>query len=145
MLVPNMEFIQINKFFLFDKIIRIHKVARISRHWLLQYKCFIYSISKKWSSRIYQIQIPARFYPFFLAFEKIIVKFSVKIPWRFDIILHMCTIYLFIITIMTIAYKNYSKFCTKKSKKQHYVYFNYNNISIIYFNSNMVLMKVRNH
>ena len=43
------------------------------------------------------------------------------------------------------AHKNYSKFCTAKCKKQHYVYCNYNDISIIYITSSMALLRVRNH
>ena len=44
-----------------------------------------------------------------------------------------------------IAYRNYSKFCKKKSKRQHYGYCVYNDISMIYFNSNMTLPRVRKH
>ena len=35
---------------------------------------------------------------------------------------------------MTIAYKNYSKFCTRKCRKQYHVYCDYNDISMIYIN-----------
>ena len=44
-----------------------------------------------------------------------------------------------------IAYANYSKFCTRKCQKQHCVYCDYNDISIIYINSNTALLRVRNH
>ena len=43
-----------------------------------------------------------------------------------------------------LAYKNYSKFCTRKCKKQHYVYCDNNDISMVYINSNMALLRVRN-
>ena len=44
-----------------------------------------------------------------------------------------------------IAYKNYSKFCTRKCKKQDCMYCNYHDTSVTYFNSSMVLLRVRNH
>ena len=44
-----------------------------------------------------------------------------------------------------IVYTNYSKFCKGKFKKQHCVYCDFNDISIIYFNSIMTVLQVRNH
>ena len=48
-------------------------------------------------------------------------------------------------TTMTTAYKNYSKFCTRKWEKQHCMYCDYNVISVIYIYSNVALLRERNH
>ena len=39
----------------------------------------------------------------------------------------------------------FSKFDTSKGRKQQYVYWNYNDASVIYSNSNMALLRVRKH
>ena len=74
------------------------------------------------------------------------LKFSLKIPWGFEhclfeqlFIFHYISFY-----IITIAYQNYSNFCTRKCIKQHYVYCNYNDTSMIYINSKITLLSVRN-
>ena len=66
-------------------------------------------------------------------------KKMVKIPWRFDKLLLIWSICLLFITY-DYDYKDYSKFCTRKCKKQHYVYWDFNETSIIYIKSNMVLL-----
>ena len=70
-----------------------------------------------------------------------------KSTLRFEIFDYMVNSFGFFLhmTIMTIAYKNYSKFCKRKYKKQHFVYCDYHEISVIYINCNMALLRVRNH
>ena len=48
-------------------------------------------------------------------------------------------------TLFRQCYKNYPKFCTRKCKEQYYVYCDHNGTSMIYINSNMALLRVRNH
>ena len=73
------------------------------------------------------------------------LKFSLKIPWGFEhclfeqlFIFHYMSLY-----IITIAYQNYSNFCTRKCIKQHYVYCNYNDTSMIYINSKITLLSTQ--
>ena len=54
-------------------------------------------------------------------------------------------IFTYLWQLWPIAYKNYSKLCKIKCKRQNYVYCDYNDISMIYINSNMTLLRVRNH
>ena len=63
--------------------------------------------------------------------------------WRFDIILLLRSITLLFITHNNwlIACKNYSKFCTRRCKKQRYVYCDYNGVLMTCISSNMALLK----
>ena len=87
-------------------------------------------------------------FPVVPAFEKEIVRFSANISWRLDIILVIWSICLSLITydnyVEQIIQKN-SKFCTRKRKRQHCVYCDYNDITMIYITWNMVLLRVRSH
>ena len=61
--------------------------------------------------------------------------------YKRNCLLHMVNAFVFhyIQQLWLLAYKDYSKFCTRKCKKQHYVNCNYNGKSMIYINSNMAL------
>ena len=133
MFVPNMEFCQIKILTLWDRIFKIYEVVQnvydvnvtfmsSPKYGLLKYvKCEFWYISS-----------------FSCMWKKIIIlKFSVKITSRFSIIL--------LIWSVRFDCKSYSKFCTEKFKKQHYVHCDYNNSSMIYISSNMALLRVRNH
>ena len=41
--------------------------------------------------------------------------------------------------------KMIQSFAQKNAKKQHYVYWDYNDKSVVYINTNMALLRVRNH
>ena len=86
--------------------------------------------------------------PVFSEFDKKMVKFSVKIPWHFDMMLLILSICLFNITHMDYDYRLQKLFKVlreKKCKKQDYVYCDYNDISMIYINSTTALLRVRIH
>ena len=94
-------------------------------------KCYMYMISIWSSSKIWQIWIPARFQIFLNLKKK--RKFDVKLPWCFHVMLLMWLIFVFNYTWqLWLAYKGYSKFSTKSCKKQCYVYWDYNDTSVIY-------------
>ena len=44
---------------------------------------------------------------------------------------------------MTIATNSLQKFCMRRCNKQHYVYYDHNDMSMIYINSDMTLLWVR--
>ena len=77
------------------------------------------------------------------------IKSLVKIPWLFDKILVTLSIRLFSLhmTIMNNNLWKLFKVLHEKIQKnqQNYVYFSYNSKSLIHTNSNMALLRVRNH
>ena len=88
-------------------------------------------------------------FSFFPAFEKKMIKSLVKIPWLFDKILVTLSIRLFSLH-MTIMNNNLWKLFKVLHEKihknqQNYMYFSYNSKSLIHINSNMALLRVRNH
>ena len=141
-----MQFFQINILVLLEKVCKTDKVAWNPRCWLLRYKCCIYIFSKRLSSKICQIQISVRF-QFFLH-----LKTDGKGPGKnvltfrhiFDYMVNWFVFH-YIWQWWLIAYKNYSNFFKRKCKNQYYVYCDYNDISMIYINSNIALLRVRYH
>ena len=97
MSVLNMEFSQIKIFILWDKICKIYNVVQNPRQWLLRCKMLHLYHLQIWSSKVFEIRIPARF-KFFQNLKKRIVKFSVKVLRRFDIILLIWSVRLFFFT-----------------------------------------------
>ena len=108
-----------------------------------QFKCYNYIISKRWS---FKISIRQRFW-FFLhlkrrwwSFRKNTLMFWHNIAYKVNT-LAFHYIWQFWLT----AFKNYSKFFTRKCKKQRYVYCNYNDTLMTYINSNMTLLRLKCH
>ena len=111
---------------------------------LLRYKCTF--ISSPEDSLLELIKLEFRRVSNFIWKKdgKVFGKSTVSLWHNFACICQFVCFH-YIAQLWLIAPKNYSKFCTRKCKKQHYVCSNYNGISMIYINSNMALLMVRNH
>ena len=113
------KFFQVKVFVLLDKMRKLYKVVQNPRHWLLQYKCYIYI-------NVLFISSPKDGLLKFGKFEFRHVSsfrhgiFSDKNTATFwhnfarkvnNFVLH------YIWKLWLMAYENYSKFCTRKCKK----------------------------
>ena len=76
---------------------------------------------------------------------KVFGKNTMTFWHNFAYMVNFVFVFHYIWKLWPITHKVYSKFCTRKCKRQHYLYCDYNDISIIYINSSMVQLRVRNH
>ena len=149
-----MDFFQIKRFILFDNILEYIKL--FTTQGTSRYDINVTCTSSPRDGLLKFFKFGFR-YVFSFCKVKKLAKSSVKIPWGFDSVVYMdillwffsldTYIYIFhyILKLWLIAYKNHSKFFKRKCKKQRYVYCVYNSKSFAYINSNMALLRVRNH
>ena len=88
--MPNIKFFQIKVFALLNEICKLFKVVQNARHWLLQYKCYIYVNPKK--------MLLLNMSNLDSAFQNEMVKFSVKIQESLDLTFLIWSMLLFFIT-----------------------------------------------
>ena len=88
-----------------------------------------------------------QFFSFSCIWRKVGKVFGKKtVTFRHNIALKVNSfVFHYIWQLWPIAYKNYSNICTRKCKKQYYVYCDYNDMPMIYISSDITLLRVRNH